>query len=32
MAVAMLRRFWTDGKPLPLQSTSEAMPYPAGSA
>jgi len=32
MAVAMLRRFWTDGKPLPLQSTSEATPYPAGSA
>jgi ABC-type sugar transport system substrate-binding protein len=32
MAVAMLRRFWTDGRPLPLQSTSEAAPYPAGSA
>jgi ABC-type sugar transport system substrate-binding protein len=32
MAVAMLQRFWTDGKPLPLQSTSEAAPYPAGSA
>jgi len=32
MAVAMLRRFWTDGKPLPLQSTSEATPYPAASA
>jgi ABC-type sugar transport system substrate-binding protein len=32
LAVAMLRRFWSDGKPLPLQSTSEAAPYPAGSA
>jgi len=32
MAVAMLRRFWSDGKPLPLQSTSDASPYPAGSA
>jgi ABC-type sugar transport system substrate-binding protein len=32
MAVALLRRFWTDGKPLPLQSTSEAKAYPAGSA
>ncbi len=32
LAVSMLRRFWTDGKALPLQSTSEATPYPAGSA
>jgi len=32
MAIAMLRRFWSDGKPLPLQSTSEAVPYPPGSA
>jgi ABC-type sugar transport system substrate-binding protein len=32
MALALLRRFWADGKPLPLQSTSEAKAYPAGSA
>ncbi len=32
MAVALLRQFWTDGTALPLQSTSEAKPYPAGSA
>jgi ABC-type sugar transport system substrate-binding protein len=32
MAVAMLRRFWSDGKALPLQSTSEATAYPAESA
>jgi hypothetical protein len=32
MAVALLRRFWSDGKALPLQSTSEAAPYPAASA
>jgi ABC-type sugar transport system substrate-binding protein len=31
-AIALLRRFWSDGKALPLQSTSEATPYPAGSA
>ena len=32
MAIALLRRFWSDGKPLPMQSTSEAAAYPAGSA
>ncbi len=32
MAVAMLRRFWSDGKALPLQATSGAAAYPAGSA
>ena len=31
MAIALLRRFWSDGRPLPTQSTSEAAPYPAGS-
>ena len=32
MAVAVLRRFWSDGRPLPLRSTSDAAPYPAASA
>ncbi len=32
LGIAMLRRFWSDGQPLPVQSTSEASPYPAGSA
>jgi ABC-type sugar transport system substrate-binding protein len=32
LAIAMLRRFWSDGEALPLQSTSEAAPYLAGSA
>ena len=31
MAIDLLRRFWTDGTALPMQSTSEAIPYPAGS-
>lgn len=31
-AIAMLKRFWTDGSPLPAQATSEAVPYPADSA
>ena len=31
MAVALLRQFWTDGKPLPARASSEALPYPAGS-
>ena len=31
LAIAMLRRFWSDGKALPLQATSEATAYPAGS-
>ena len=31
-AIAMLKRFWTDGTPLPAQATSEAAPYPAHSA
>jgi ABC-type sugar transport system substrate-binding protein len=30
MAIALLRRFWSDGRPLPMQSTSEAAAYPAG--
>ena len=29
MAVALLRRYWSDGRPLPMQSTSEAAAYPA---
>jgi len=32
MAVALLKRFWTDGTPLPARASSEAAPYPAGSA
>ena len=32
MAVALLRRFWTSGEPIPPRTTSEAAPYPAGSA
>jgi ABC-type sugar transport system substrate-binding protein len=32
MAITMLRRFWTDGQALPLQSTSEATAYPPGSS
>jgi len=31
MAVASLRRFWTDGKPLPALASSEAAAYPPGS-
>jgi ABC-type sugar transport system substrate-binding protein len=31
MAVALLKRFWEAGTPVPLQSTSEAAPYPTGS-
>ncbi len=31
MAIASLRRFWTDGKPLPTRATSEAAAYPAAS-
>ena len=31
MAVALLKRFWNDGKPLPARGSSEALPYPAGS-
>ena len=31
MAVALLKRFWADGKPLPARAESEAFPYPAGS-
>jgi ABC-type sugar transport system substrate-binding protein len=31
-AIALLRRFWTGGVPLPPQSTSEAAPYPPDSA
>jgi ABC-type sugar transport system substrate-binding protein len=31
MAIALLKRFWTDGTRLPARSTSEAWPYPAGS-
>ena len=30
-AVALLERYWTDGKPLPLQSFNAAAPYPATS-
>ena len=32
MAVARLKRFWTAGEPLPPRASSEAVPYPAGSA
>jgi ABC-type sugar transport system substrate-binding protein len=31
-AIAMLKRFWADGSPLPARATSEAVPYPADSA
>jgi ABC-type sugar transport system substrate-binding protein len=31
LAITLLQRFWIDGRPLPMQSTSEAAPYPAGS-
>jgi ABC-type sugar transport system substrate-binding protein len=31
-AIALLKRFWTEGVPLPQQSTSEAVPYPPQSA
>lgn len=31
LAVAMLKRFWADGRSLPTQSASEAEPYPASS-
>ncbi len=31
MAMAMLKGFWARGEPLPARSTSEALPYPAGS-
>jgi ABC-type sugar transport system substrate-binding protein len=31
LAVTLLRRFWSDGTPLPLQSTSEAASYPESS-
>ena len=32
MAVALLKRFWTAGEPVPTRASSEAVPYPAGSA
>jgi len=32
MAIALLRRFWSEGAPLSTKSTSEAVAYPAGSA
>lgn len=32
MAIALLRRFWSEGAALPMKSTSEAVAYPAGSA
>ena len=31
MALALLKGFWTDGKPLPPRASSEALPYPEGS-
>jgi len=31
MAVALLKRFWTGGEPIPARTTSEAVPYPAAS-
>ena len=31
MAVALLKRFWTDGQPLPARASSEALPHPEGS-
>ena len=31
LAVGLLKRFWTDGSPLPAQSASEAEAYPATS-
>jgi ABC-type sugar transport system substrate-binding protein len=31
-AVLMLKRFWTDGTPLPARAESEALPYPPQSA
>ncbi len=30
-AVAMLKQFWADGRPLPARTASEALPYPASS-
>jgi len=30
-AIAMLKQFWADGRPLPARSASEAVPYPASS-
>jgi len=30
-AIAMLKQFWADGRPLPARSESEALPYPASS-
>jgi len=30
-AIAMLKQFWADGRPLPLRSDSEAAAYPASS-
>jgi ABC-type sugar transport system substrate-binding protein len=32
MAIALLKRFWADGKPLPARAISEAVPYPVSSA
>jgi ABC-type sugar transport system substrate-binding protein len=32
MAVALLKRFWTAGEKIPAQASSEAVPYPSGSA
>jgi ABC-type sugar transport system substrate-binding protein len=32
LAVSLLRRFWADGRPLPLRTASEAEPYPPASA
>jgi hypothetical protein len=32
LALALLKRFWTTGEALPTRTTSEAVPYPAGSA
>jgi ABC-type sugar transport system substrate-binding protein len=31
LAVSLLKRFWTDGRPLPLRTASEAVPYPPAS-
>jgi ABC-type sugar transport system substrate-binding protein len=31
LAIAMLKRFWADGRPLAARSSSEAAPYPAAS-
>jgi hypothetical protein len=30
-AIGLLKRFWTDGTPLPARATSEAVPYPPQS-